>query len=118
MIRVEVLDQNGAAAPTPRLSFSSKEGATISVRELIEMRVKDDWSRRHVDPDPVRWRIYHAGHQFLDVDGAVEDAITGFRERRYLLLINGKQAASLDDVVRPAQNMEVKFLHLVPLKGG
>ena len=47
-----------------------------------------------------------------------ERALRGFERRRYLVIVNGVQAESLDDQVLLTEHTKVTFLRLMPLAGG
>jgi hypothetical protein len=115
---LEFLDQEGARQPQFQSQVRAETGLPISARELIEMRVREEWARGFVQHDQIRARIYQRGQPFLDLCSAIADAIEGFRRRRYLLLVNGRQLSTLEDVIHPTPEMIVKFLYIIPLKGG
>ena len=104
---------------------------TITVRELIRSRVyqevkdfnakSDDVFQGLVQPSDTE-RVLNGfrvrkGRQ-VDWEKQFELALRGFEGNQILLLVDDKQAESLDDeiVIRPST--EVTFLQLVPLVGG
>ena len=104
---------------------------TITVRELIRSRVyqevkdfnakSDDVFQGLVQPSDTE-RVLNGfrvrkGRQ-VDWEKQFELALRGFEGNQILLLVDDRQAESLDDeiVIRPST--EVTFLQLVPLVGG
>lgn len=104
---------------------------TITVRELIRSRVyqevkdfnakSDDVFQGLVQPSDTE-RVLNGfrvgkGRQ-VDWEKQFERALRGFEGNQILVLVDDRQAESLDDeiVIRPST--EVTFLELVPLVGG
>jgi hypothetical protein len=120
--------------PDPiRFSWSER---TISVRELIEQAVSihveltpasqtgvatiDGRSpeRRCVAPDEIERMSALGRIRYLSVDKEMKKAVDGFRNGRFLVLVDGKQMMSLDEEFAVREKTDVEFVRLVPLKGG
>jgi hypothetical protein len=54
----------------------------------------------------------------IDSEAEVQRALDGFRQRLYHVFVEGRQAESLDEVVRCGPGTRVTFLRLTPLAGG
>lgn len=103
----------------------------VSVRELIRSRVYQDvqdYNRTQgpvfqglVQPDDAEktlngWKLNKPRQ--LDWQRQFEQAVEGFEHNRVLILVNDRQAESLDEEFEVAPGTEVTFLRLVPLVGG
>lgn len=103
----------------------------ISVRELIRSRVYQevqDYNVKHgqvyhglVQPEDAEktlngWKITKP--RLLDWKKQFERAVEGFESNRILILINERQAESLDEEFTIASGTSVTFLRLTPLVGG
>lgn len=103
----------------------------ISVRELIRSRVYQevqDYNLKHgqvyhglVQPEDAEktlngWKLKKP--RLLDWKKQFERALEGFESNRILILINERQAESLDEEFTIASGTSVTFLRLTPLVGG
>lgn len=103
----------------------------ISVRELIRSRVYQevqDYNVKHgqvyhglVQPEDAEktlngWKLTKP--RLLDWKKQFERALEGFESNRILILINERQAESLDEEFTIASGTSVTFLRLTPLVGG
>jgi hypothetical protein len=128
----------GGIARWGRLNFDIPR---ISVRELIRERVRLELERlqetrrarpKAVELMPVECRLNDpprpqtisgllvdgTRHDDPSIDRHVALAEGGFTRGRYYILVDNRQAESLDEEVELAATAEVTFLLLTPLKGG
>lgn len=103
----------------------------ITVRELIRSRVYQevqDYNVKHgqvyhglVQPEDAEkalngWKLKKP--RLLDWKKQFERALEGFQSNRILILINDRQAESLDEEFTIESGTSVTFLRLTPLVGG
>jgi hypothetical protein len=79
--------------------------ATLTVRELITLRVREELARRQRDRGP-RW------------EREAETTCRAFQRNGFFVLVGGRQVRELDELVDLSADPEVVFLRLVPLAGG
>lgn len=118
----------GKADRTFTLEFPSER---ITVRELIRERVYqevDDYNRRlpevfkglvqptDAERDLNGYRLKKPRR--IDWKSQFEKAVEAFEHSRVLVLVDDRQAASLEDQVEIGRGTEVTFLRLTPLVGG
>jgi hypothetical protein len=119
---VDFIDQIGARPATFQTSISFATTDIISVRELIKARVKSEIGklRKRDELDPVRFAIYGELPVTLTINDAdmIDRAVRSFVKRQYLLFVDSKQCAYLEDVVHLGTESKVKFLRITPLVGG
>ena len=104
---------------------------TISVRDLIRWRVREEVARYNAHPDRTfqglvqptdaeadlnGWRL--RAPRTLDWEKQAEVALKAFSTNGFVVLISDRQVESLDEVVDVAENDAVAFVRLVPLVGG
>ena len=85
----------------------------MSIRELIRASVRQRIAEDQGRPDRAR-----AGAGAVDPERQAELAADAFLKRQLLVLVGGRQAASLDEVVDVHAAQEITFVRLVPLVGG
>ena len=105
----------------------------LTVEQLIRMRVIEEVSRFNRDgtsetvfrglviPTEAEAELndYHLrADRKIDTDKQVSTALAGFRQNKYVLLVNDRQAERLDETLNLTPDSEVVFLKLVPLVGG
>ncbi len=103
----------------------------ITVRELIRSRIYQEVQdynvknsqvyRGLVQPEDAEktlngWKLKKPGS--LDWKRQFERALEGFQNNRILILINDRQAESLDEEFTIESGTSVTFLRLMPLVGG
>jgi hypothetical protein len=106
-------------------------GERVSVRELIRQRVLQEvaaYNERRgevfqglVQPTGAERTLngYRMPKQrTLDATQQVEKALQAFEENGFILLVDERQAAGLDEWVELKPDSQVTFLKLVPLVGG
>jgi hypothetical protein len=136
---------SGIAADFARIDFSRP---TITVRDLIRERVRLELERIEaqrklgsyaVTPTPEEQRLNTACRPSPLADAMLADAVLGeddaeaeaahgqrqirvaeqgFEQGRYYVLLDDRQADSLDQVINLASVKQATFLLLTPLRGG
>lgn len=104
---------------------------TITVRELIRLRVREEVAKHNASPDRhfrglVRPRDAEAtanGYRLpsrrrLDWEKQAEIAERAFAGNGFFVLVGDRQVEDLDDVIDLAEDPDVAFVRLVPLVGG
>jgi hypothetical protein len=118
----------GTRSEGVRLSFLADR---ISVRELIRKRVFEEVQEYNVrEPEYFRGLVQptdaervlngyklHARRK-IDWEEQYHKAATAFEQNGFLILVDGRQAESLDEEIDIRINTEVSFIRLVPLVGG
>lgn len=104
---------------------------TITVRDLIRWRVREEVARYNAEPartfqglvqptdaeaDLNGWRL--RAPRTLDWEKQAEVALKAFSTNGFVVLVSDRQVESLDEVVDVAENDAVAFVRLVPLVGG
>ncbi|WP_308365294.1 MULTISPECIES: hypothetical protein [unclassified Microbulbifer] len=104
---------------------------TISVRELIEVRVQTEVEHYNAsarqkfmgliqpsdsERDLNGYRVRR--NRRVDVDAQQEVAINAFQSNGFFLLVNDRQVTGLDEQIIITPNTSVVFLKLTPLVGG
>jgi hypothetical protein len=104
----------------------------VTVRELIETRVRNEvinhnerqqgFFRGLVQPIAAErilngWKMPKSG-KTIDWREQYEKAIAAFERNGFIVLVDDKQAESLDSIIEIKPQTSVTFLKLVPLVGG
>lgn len=105
--------------------------STTSVRDLIRCRVRQEVDRYNqtqpnlfcglVQPEESEQMLNGfrlKARRPLEWQTQVERACASFERNGFLLLVDGRQMASLDEVIELRTESEVEFVKLVPLVGG
>jgi hypothetical protein len=104
--------------------------ATLTLREIIRLRVKQEVERFNateqeifqglIQPDETE-RILNGvpeGRTVLDWEQQYAKAILAFKGNAFLLFVDDRQAADLDETIHLTAQTRITFLKLVPLQGG
>ncbi len=105
--------------------------ANITARELIRTRVREEVERHNqsmpevfcglVQPEESE-RILNGfrmkAQRPLDWEVQFAKACSSFERNGFLLIVDGRQAAELDERIELRADSEVQFVKLVPLVGG
>jgi len=104
---------------------------TMSVREIIRARVYQevgDYNQRETEVfrglvEPVATEQRLNGVRLrqpapIDWERQYEKAMEGFRGNAFFVLVNDRQAESLDETFTVAVDTEISFIKLLPLVGG
>ena len=107
---------------------------TISARQLIELRVRDEVARFNLNNGA---QVFHGlvqpadaeatlnGYEYrlrerkaIDAEQQCQKALQAFEANGFLLLAGERQVESLDEPIRVTPDLRVSFVKLVPLVGG
>jgi hypothetical protein len=104
--------------------------ATLTLREIIRLRVKQEVERFNateqevfqglIQPDETE-RILNGVREaptVLDWEKQYAKAIRAFQGNAFLLFVDDRQAADLDEAIHLTAQTRITFLKLVPLQGG
>lgn len=104
--------------------------ATLTLREIIRLRVKQEVERFNatehevfqglIQPEETE-RILNGvpeGRTVLDWEKQYAKAILAFKGNGFLLFVDDRQAADLDEAINLTAQTRITFLKLVPLQGG
>ena len=127
-ITLEVFDETTAGQRHSVGAFQF-ETATLTLRELIRLRVQQEVARFNamereefrglIQPEESERILNGARERPLpDWEKQFAKAITAFRGNGFLVLIDGCQITDLDETIRLTAQTQITFLKLVPLVGG
>lgn len=119
------------ATGKPVDSFTIEVPDRITVRDLIRTRVRDEVARHNLTAtEPFRGLVTPTETEQalnprrpstpkrIDWEAQAEVAVDAFERNGFFVLVNGRQAISLDEEVAVADTSDVAFIRLVPLIGG
>ena len=127
---LHILDQSpsGVTVGRIRLELVSE---SVSLREIIEARVRHEVARHNAAPSQVFEGLVQPtdtertlnGYRMrrrrrIDADTQVERALAAFRANGFFVLVDGRQLEDLDARVQITDEPEVVFIKLVQLVGG
>ena len=129
---LNVRDQSTASLGKTENTFTVRvSGETITVRELIRLRVyqeveaynsrKPDVFRLLVQPGEAERTLNGFKFQkphIIDPRAQYQKAIEAFEGNGFIILVDDRQVTGLDDEIALHPEMAVTFLKLVPLVGG
>jgi hypothetical protein len=103
----------------------------ITIRELIRTRVRDEVARYNLRPvetfqglvAPIDAEQVKGGYRVrqprtLDWEVQADIAVDAFGRNGFFVLVNGRQATSLDEEIEIRDTADIAFVRLVPLVGG
>ena len=117
--------------PSPRAWALEVAAERLTVRELIRSRVYQEVQDYNLQQGPVfnglvqpeeaektlnGWKLKKP--RLLDWKQQFDRAVEAFESNRILILVNDRQAESLDEELVIEPQMTVTFLRLTPLVGG
>lgn len=104
---------------------------TLSLRELIRLRVRDEVARHNARPTevfnglvcPVGAEAELNGYRFrttrtIDWEQQADAAVEAFGHNAFFVLVGGRQVTELDESVLLSEATDVTFVRLIPLVGG
>ena len=105
---------------------------TISVKDLITLRVTTEVESYNSNPlgyfkgliQPNETEVTLNGYKLnnklkkIDTEKQVYLALDAFTKNTFILIVNDKQMDSLNQKVKPSNNLNVSFIKLTPLVGG
>ena len=129
---LKISDLTTASIGKPEHTFTVHvTGETVSVRELIRLRVFQEVEEyNHKQPAVFRMLVQPGdtertlnGYRFhkprqVDPQVQYEKAIQAFEGNGFLVLVDDKQVESLNEEIALRPETSVSFLKLVPLVGG
>jgi hypothetical protein len=130
MASLTVHDRTATGRPIDSFSIDRLPDR-ITIRELIRTRVRDEVARYNVGPretfrglvGPTDAEQVVGGFRLrrprtLDWERQADVAIEAFGRNSFFVLVNGRQATSLDQEIEIRDTADVAFVRLVPLVGG
>lgn len=129
---MKIIVKDNSASGEIQNTFSLETNKdTISVCELIKLRIFDEVERfNKLQPEYFRSlikptdaeislnRFKLTKRKMVDPEKQYYHALEAFQKNGYFIIVNGKQAESLDEKLTVNNEMEVKFIKLIPLVGG
>ena len=128
--RITIVDEN-ASGKVLREFMMELLSETISARQLIEQRVREEVDRFNSSP---RTAVFQGlvqptdaeaelngyrlrGPKQVDPEAQCEKALRAFEGNGFLLLVGDRQIESLDEIISTTPETRVSFVKLVPLVG-
>ncbi len=122
MSSIVIEDQVGARAPKQAIVLEWNDGVPCTARDLIAERVRYEHERINapggLTANEIVYLPGNVGFQKIDVDTAIKRTLDGFDKMGFVLFADGRQVADLDEIIRLTPSTKVKFVKLLPLKGG
>lgn len=127
---ITMQDKSGAGKVTGEIDITFHK-STVTVREIIEARVKTEVQRYNnkvtdvfhglVQPSEAEKTLN--GYKMktkhvIDAEKQVYVALDAFMKNGYIMLINKYQPENLEEVVNITPDTQISFLKLTPLVGG
>jgi hypothetical protein len=104
---------------------------TLTVRELIEQRIKQEISRYNDDtnteqmthllvkPVEIEQRLNtNKNKRKINPDTQIKKALQAFQQNGFFILVDEQQVESLEETITITPDTKVSFFRLVPLVGG
>jgi len=104
---------------------------TITVRELVRLRVREEVARHNANPSttfrglvrPTDAEQAANGYELrkvrtLDWEAQADVAVDAFTRNGFFILVGDRQVLDLDEVVDLAGDPHIAFVRLTPLAGG
>ena len=130
MPTLTILDETASGSIISRLEMEISQ-ETLTVRELIAQRVTDEVSAYNTQQSgmfrglvqPTESEQVLNGYRVrpsrqLDAEQQVYRALEAFQRNGFVLLVNDRQAESLDEAVWLGEGATASFVKLTPLVGG
>lgn len=105
--------------------------SSVSVRDLVRFRVREEVARHNNRPAPVFRGLVQPADSEVELNGyrlreqrklewekQADVAVKAFAKNGYFVIVDGRQVESLDETVKIKADTEVSFVRLVPLVGG
>lgn len=129
---LRIIDETPSGQPLHELTVELRLASErVTVRELIERRVRAEVERHNAAPSPYFQGLVQPteaerelngyrlrGAQRIDADAQVRLATESFARQGFLLLVDDDQVEDLADEVVLTPDTIVHFVKLVPLVGG
>lgn len=129
--RITIVDEN-ASGRVLREFFLELLRESVTARQLIEQRVRDEVERFNSSPrtgvfqglvQPTDTEAELNGYRLreskqVDAEAQCKNALRAFEANGFLLLVGERQIESLDELIPVTPETRVSFVKLVPLVGG
>ena len=131
--QIHIVDETATGRELRRVKIELL-GEKVTVRELIEQRVRAEVERHNlakengdgvfqglIAPTPVEQALNAPKKRSVrevDADVQCKLALQAFQENGFFLLVGKHQVTDLDEIVRVRPGLEVTFVQLVALVGG
>lgn len=125
-----VKDESATGKETGRILLEDLP-STVSVRDLVRFRVREEVARHNSRPAPVFYGLVQPSDSEVELNGyrlrekrkldwekQADVAVKAFAKNGYFVIVDGRQVESLDETVTITADTEVSFVRLVPLVGG
>ena len=127
-LNLSIVDETTAGERCSAGAFQF-DSATLTLRELIRVRVQQEVNRFNetesevfrglVQPDALEQILNGARERpVLDWEKQFDKAITAFKSNGFLVLLDDRQITDLDETLHLTPQSQLTFLKLVPLMGG
>jgi hypothetical protein len=114
------------------VKFRLEVPASLTLRELIRLRVRDEVARHNAASSasyqglvcPEGATVSRNGFEFregwkrIDWEGQADIAVTAFTRNGFFVLAGGRQLEDLDEVIDLENDAELTFVRLMHLVGG
>ena len=127
MKTLTITDESTAGKILQKISLEF-EAEYISVKELIEARIKAEIDRYEQDaqsyrnglvlPSDMEKRLNNKNRPEIDLEKQLYVALEAFQRNGFFILIDDEQAESLDEKFLVDESTQVSFIKLTPLVGG
>jgi hypothetical protein len=127
-LTLSIVDETTSGAQRSAGEFHF-DNETLTLRELIHRRVREEVGRFNasdaevfrglVEPEATE-RILNGVRErpVLDSEKQCAQAISAFQTNGFLVLVDDRQVADLDENLQLTANTRIAFLKLLPLAGG
>ena len=130
MATLVVHDETATGRPVSQISLPDLP-ATITVRELVRLRVREEVARHNALPQavfaglvrPLEAEVVANGYRLksprrLDWEKQADIAVDAFGRNGFFILVGDRQVEDLDETIDLAADPHVAFVRLTPLVGG
>lgn len=129
MATVLIHDRTGAGRPISTFTIPDLPDR-ITIHDLIRIRVRDEVARHNLKPtepflglvapteDEIALNGPRREPKRIDWEAQAKVAVDAFERNGFFVLVDRRQAVSLDDEVDLTSASDVTFVKLIPLVGG
>jgi hypothetical protein len=120
---IVIEDQVGARPPKQAIVLEWNDGVPCTARDLITERVRYEHERINaptggLTANEIVYLPDNSSFEKIEVEAAIERALEGFGKMGFVLFADGRQVVGLDEIIRLTPSTKVRFVKLLPLKGG
>jgi hypothetical protein len=129
-VQLLVKDESTTGKETGRILLNDLP-STVSVRDLVRFRVREEVARHNSRPAPVFRGLVQPADSEVELNGyrlrekrkldwakQADVAVKAFEKNGYFVIVDGRQVESVEEHVKVKAGTEVFFVRLVPLVGG